>query len=74
MLPSPTDALRVLWAQLEEEVQQQQVAILEKNIDAVWRLRIENGDPFQKLLHQDKVRAQWSWRCLLDKCTSTGLH
>ena len=49
--------------QPEEALAKEQRAILEKGIDAVWRKRIEAGDPFQKLLQQDKVRARCRPAC-----------
>lgn len=59
-------------AQLEEAAQQQQVAILVKNIDDFWRKRIQGGDPFQKLLHQDKVRTLGAIK--LPRWTSVQLY
>ena len=50
--------LAMRGVQPEEALAKEQRAILEKGIDAVWRKRIEAGDPFQKLLQQDKVRAR----------------
>jgi len=42
-------------AQADEKLASEQAAALEKGIDGAWRKRIEQGDPFEKLLQKDKV-------------------
>ena len=45
--------------QADDKLAAEQATALEKGIDGAWRKRIEQGDPFEKLLQKDKVRRQF---------------
>ncbi len=53
-------------AQADEKLASEQAAALEKGIDGAWCKRIEQGDPFEKLLQKDKVGHLQLWSTVGD--------